>query len=225
MRVGESTEPECTAFDLDDPSATLAYAWYIGDDATAFSDRAHPAAQAGLAAGTHRFRCVARNPSTGLSSQDQVEVQVRTVEGLLPPRILSTGKTEACVGQAYLYSDTRRAAARGSAPLTWLAGRTVDSELVGKPDGFGIDPGTGIIDWTPTAAQVGQVPVVLTVANQAGLDVQELEVTVRDCSAPVAPPKEGAVTHSRCGCRGSDQPVIAALLVGVLWLTRRRRSA
>jgi MYXO-CTERM domain-containing protein len=101
----------------------------------------------------------------------------------------------------------------------------VDSALVGKPDGFGIDPGTGIIDWTPTAAQVGQVPVVLIVENGAGVDLQELEITVRDCSAPAAPPKEGAVTNSRCGCRGSDQPVIAALLVGVLWLTRRRRSA
>lgn len=59
-------------------------------------------------------------------------------------------------------------------------------DLPSKPDGMAVDPLTGIVVWTPNAAQGGVFPVVLRVQDgQDGITLQPFEITV---SPPNTPP-------------------------------------
>src|SRR5262249_22012838 len=74
------------------------------------------------------------------------------------PTVSSTAVTSAEVGTAYSYDV--QSSEEGSAGITYL--------LSTAPAGMTIDPNTGAITWTPTAAQVGSQNVVVQVVDAAG---------------------------------------------------------
>ena len=104
--------------------------------------------------------------------------------------------------------------------MTGSLGKNVGGTVVGAPEGMTIDAASGRLSWTPSAAQLGRVPVSLVAENAAAAVVQDFEVDVSGEPAPAQPP-EG------CGCRtttaGPGAGLAAALLLFMAgW---RRRTA
>ncbi len=154
--------------------------------------------------GTYPARLIVVD-NDGLESRDTIEIRV-TRNGMVPPAVVSVPSTSARAGQPYLYDEDGRAAARGSLPLTWQVGKRVGGETVDAPEGMTVDEATGLLRWTPTEAQVGEVRVSLLVSNGAGVAVQDFVVTVEGSQS--APP-------GGCGCGGAPPGPLAfsALLV------------
>ena len=69
------------------------------------------------------------------------------------------------------------------------AGDTLTFALDTAPAGMTIDPASGLIEWTPTNAQVGDNAVEVQVTDSGGLsDTQSFTVTVDDVNeAPASP--------------------------------------
>jgi RHS repeat-associated protein len=103
----------------------------------------------------------------GLSVTQSFTVTVRAVN--VPPVITSAPPTQAGAGQAYSYA-VRASDADGDS-LTY--------SLTADPAGMTIDPATGMIRWTPTAAQVGtQSAAVLVDDGQGETATQTWNVVV-----------------------------------------------
>jgi MYXO-CTERM domain-containing protein len=150
----------------------------------------------------------------GLTAVDTVTIDV-TRNGALPPKIISTPSGTAVVGQSWLYDEDGTPAARGTRPLTWDLGKLVNGQTVNAPDGMQIDPSTGHITWTPSAAQVGELPVTLRATNAAGTDSQDFTVVVESD----APARKG------CGCDTGSAPMSGFALVLLALLKRGRTRA
>ena len=87
------------------------------------------------------------------------------------PVIASTPITVAGVGRPYSYAVN--ASDPDNDPLTYA--------LAMKPEGMTINPSTGLIQWTPTAAQIGTHPARVVVADTGGLTAtQDFQVTVHE---------------------------------------------
>ena len=85
------------------------------------------------------------------------------------------------MGQLYSYDVDAIAPAPGDV-LTFT--------LPTAPAGMTINASTGLIQWTPTVAQVGNNPVTVRVANQGGLFVtQSFIVTVTQPATVVVGPR------------------------------------
>lgn len=97
-----------------------------------------------------------------------------TYKVTLPAVIISAPLAKATVGQLYRYDVE----ATGIPSPTY--------SLLSYPEGMTIDETTGLIEWTPTEAQLGSHPVSVRAANPAGLDEQSFTVTV---TGPSEPPK------------------------------------
>src|SRR5205807_8426300 len=96
------------------------------------------------------------------------------------PVIASTPVTSATVGQPYSYDVD------ATDPDV---GDTLTFSLTTAPAGMTIDPTTGLIQWTPTAAQSGDHAVVVRVQDAAGLLATQsftLTVLTRVNHPPVA---------------------------------------
>ncbi len=92
-----------------------------------------------------------------------------------PPHFESQPPTTEGLGGQYVY-DARASDLQGD-PLTY--------DLVVKPDGMAVDPSTGIVVWTPTAAQLGSQNVILRVTDsQGGVDLQSFQVLVFGSDVP-----------------------------------------
>ena len=76
------------------------------------------------------------------------------------PTIVSTANTQATVGQPYTYNVD----AAGNPDPVYA--------LTASPSGMAINPGTGMITWTPTAGQEGEHSVTVQASNSAGADQQ-----------------------------------------------------
>jgi len=86
------------------------------------------------------------------------------------PTITSTQVTTATVGQPYAYDVD------ATDPDT---GDTLTFSLPTAPAGMTIDPASGLIEWTPTTAQIGNQAVTVRVTDSGGLsDEQPFTVTV-----------------------------------------------
>lgn len=97
-------------------------------------------------------------------------VSLGPASGNLPPTITSTPVTAATVGQVYTYGVT------ATDPD---AGDVLTFSLPTAPAGMTIDPTTGLIQWTPTPAQVGDQSVTVRVQDAGGLfATQSFTVTV-----------------------------------------------
>ena len=93
-------------------------------------------------------------------------VQANFVFSGTAPAITSTAVTDANVNQAYTYDVE----ATGIPAPTY--------SLTTSPTGMTINATTGVIDWTPTEAQLGLNAVVIEAANASGTDTQSFNVDV-----------------------------------------------
>jgi internalin A len=107
--------------------------------------------------------------------------------------ITSTPVTTATVGQVYSYDVE----ATGVPAPTY--------SLITAPSGMTINATTGLIQWTPTAAQLGPNPVTVRAANSCGFGDQTFSVDVKEVhslvvsSTPggsVASPGEGTFSYN-----------------------------
>ncbi len=98
------------------------------------------------------------------------------------PRISSTPPTMTTVGVPFNYTVT----ADGLTPIVYA--------LSTGPEGMSVDPGTGVVTWTPQGE--GTESVTITATNLAGSDSQSFEVEVAVPSGPVftsTPPTEATL--------------------------------
>jgi hypothetical protein len=87
-----------------------------------------------------------------------------TTTGDVPPLIISSPVTTATVGLAYSY-------------LVQATGNPAPAfALVTAPAGMSIDPGTGLIQWSPTAP--GPAAVTVQAVNTTGVDLQSFTIQV-----------------------------------------------
>ena len=93
-------------------------------------------------------------------------VQANFVLSGIPPVITSTPVTDANVNQAYSYDVD----ATGIPDPTY--------SLNTSPAGMTINSTTGVIDWTPDAAQLGLNPVEVQANNSEGSDTQNFSINV-----------------------------------------------
>jgi RHS repeat-associated protein len=92
----------------------------------------------------------------GNSVTQEFSIAVRSSS--IVPMISSAPLTEAVAGRTYLYS------VRTSNP----SGSPLQFELSVGPNGMQIDPQSGVVSWTPSAAQVGPTTVLLRVRDGLG---------------------------------------------------------
>jgi len=88
-----------------------------------------------------------------------------TVSGIAP-QIISTPVTTAAVGQPYVYDVN----ATGTPEPNYA--------LLESPAGMDINTVSGLIQWTPSAEQIGDVNVTVEALNAAGSDTQSFTITV-----------------------------------------------
>lgn len=109
--------------------------------------------------------------SDGKKGEDTDSVIITATRLNHPPTITSAPVAAATVGQAYSYD------VEATDPDT---GDVLTYSLPVAPTGMQINSTTGLIQWTPTAAQVGSQNVTVRVADQSGLFAeQSFTVTVR----------------------------------------------
>jgi len=108
--------------------------------------------------------------SAGLSDEQGFTIDVNERNHL--PVITSTPVTEAEANTAYQY-DVDATDANVGDPLTYALGTF--------PDSMSIDPTTGVIDWTPTDAQVGLHDVSVVVSDdRGGSTSQSFQISVAE---------------------------------------------
>ncbi len=96
------------------------------------------------------------------------------VQGDAPPVITSVAALVADAFVPYHYDADDRAEAQSTLPVTWT--------VVSAPAGFAIQPNTGLVTWTPSAA--GTATISIRATSAAGADTQTFAVQV----LPEAPP-------------------------------------
>jgi RHS repeat-associated protein len=94
----------------------------------------------------------------GGSTQQRYALSVIAPPPNRPPVFTSVPAVDGSVSTAYSYQA--RAADPDDDPLTF--------SVVSGPTGLTVDPSTGLVDWTPTAAQLGTQAVTLRVADGHG---------------------------------------------------------
>jgi RHS repeat-associated protein len=93
----------------------------------------------------------------------------------LPPVLNSSPPLVATVGQSYSYQP------QASDP----AGEALSFSLPSAPAGMSIDPGSGLVTWTPTSTQLGANPVVLQVADPEGnVAMQRYSIDAKAVDSP-----------------------------------------
>lgn len=128
---------------------------------------------------------VAWTPSAGQAGSHPVAVRVADPGGLTAtqaftvlanggPHITTTAPTSAPVGAVFQYD----------ADATDPNGDTLTYSLAQAPGGMTIHAGTGLVRWTPAAAQTGSHAVTVRVADPAGLTATQTFTLV----VPNAPP-------------------------------------
>lgn len=90
----------------------------------------------------------------------------------MPPVITSSPPTTATEGQSYTYAAA--ASDPENDPLTW--------SLTTSPSGMTVNSGTGLVQWTPTNAQVGSHNVTLEVSDGQASAQQSWTITVSAAS-------------------------------------------
>ncbi|MGH8547581.1 MAG: putative Ig domain-containing protein [Methylococcales bacterium] len=144
-------------------------------------------------AGTYIAQLIV-NDGTVDSAPDTVTIVVnnRVPPANQAPSITSTPVTTASVGQPYSYDVD------ATDPD---AGDVLTYSLTTAPAGMAIDPGTGLITWTPDTSQTGVQPVTVRVQDPGGLfDVQTYSVTV---AAPPPPTNQAPTIISTPVTSGS----------------------
>jgi len=104
-----------------------------------------------------------------------------------PPQITSKAPATATEGQAYSYAVT----------ATDSDGDTLVYSLPGAPGGMAITAGSGLVQWTPGAGDVGTHPVTVKVDDsKGGADSQFFQLTVQALVNPVNVPALAGLSRS-----------------------------
>lgn len=109
--------------------------------------------------------------------------------GNLPPVITSSAPTTATEGQLYSYQAA--GSDPNSDPLTW--------SLTTKPTGMTVNSSSGLVQWTPTGAQVGNNSVTLQVSDGQASASQSWTINV----SPAATSGSGTPTNGSGGSTGT----------------------
>ena len=118
--------------------------------------------------GTAEFRVTAWD---GNPNHPPIESNVFTVLVNDPPRIISAPVLRATAGEAYRYLVT--------VEDDYPANDAHTFALIAAPEGMRIDASTGLLEWTPTAGQVGDFAVEVQVQDaNDGLAVQSFTIVV-----------------------------------------------
>ena len=96
----------------------------------------------------------------------------------VPPLITSEPPTQGAVGSPYSYPVVVQYS--GTGPLVYA--------LTTAPAGMTIDPASGLIQWTPTAGEVGPGAVALSVTDPLGGGATQTFTVVVASTPPVQPP-------------------------------------
>ncbi|MGZ5198625.1 MAG: Ig-like domain-containing protein [Telluria sp.] len=100
------------------------------------------------------------------------------------PVFTSLPTTDALVGQPYRYPAT----------ATDADGGVLTFALATAPAGMTVDPAGGLVAWTPTSAQAGANPVVVTVTDPTGRSASQSFSIL--AAAPNSAPQSGADSYS-----------------------------
>ncbi|MCW8997585.1 MAG: putative Ig domain-containing protein [Kangiellaceae bacterium] len=120
-----------------------------------------------LQLGFHSFQ-MSVTDNSGLSDSETINVVVETVDDA--PRIMSSPVLTAKVDEAYVYDVEAKDPDSGD---------TITYSLSQYPDNMSINPGNGVISWTPTLPQAGEQSVTVVVTDEDGLtDTQAFVITV-----------------------------------------------
>jgi PKD repeat protein len=115
--------------------------------------------------GTFTVEATVADPS-GLTGSDTLVV---TINNVAPTIVTSPG---GFADEGVLYSYSANATDPGADTITW-------SLSTSSPAGASVNPGTGLVEWTPTFAQLGQQTFTLTADDgDGGTDVQSWTVQV-----------------------------------------------
>ncbi|AFY70885.1 RHS repeat-associated core domain protein [Thalassoporum mexicanum PCC 7367] len=114
--------------------------------------------------------------SQGAFELQEFTVTVNAVN--IPPIITSAPITEAAQDKAYSYLVQAEDSDNGQ----------LSYELINAPTGMIIDPGTGLIEWTPTATDLGNATIEVRVDDgQGGIATQTYDLLISDTAANLAP--------------------------------------
>jgi hypothetical protein len=129
------------------------------------------------------------------------------------PRFASTPEGSASCGVAYTYSRDGRPQVVGAGPLHFSVEPPSGASL---PGGLSVDADTGVLHWTPSAAQEGVQRFDLVVTGPGGTARQPLDVIVvcRDMMP----------TNVHCGC-GEAFGLLPWLWLAIARVAQRRRCA
>jgi RHS repeat-associated protein len=133
---------------------------------------------AGTQTGPNPVTVKVTNPSGRFSTQSFVVTVLGGAGQSTPPTIISTPVTAATAGQLYTYGVV----ANDPDPRgTYACGLAI------APAGMSVNPGSCLISWTPSVAQVGTHNVTVNVVDSAGLSAtQSFSVTVAAANQPPA---------------------------------------
>jgi len=132
-----------------------------------------------------RFDTFTYRAGDGALQSAPATVRIEVRPNGVPPRIVSTAPAQAAVGLVYRYAVTALGNSVGEA-LTYT--------LLQAPAGATLSP-AGVLEWTPTAGQLGAQTVSLRVGNPLGQDAfQAFTVQV---SAPAITPALLGVTEAQ----------------------------
>jgi YD repeat-containing protein len=121
-------------------------------------------------------QCVGVSDGRGGFVKQFFQIGVSSVDR--PPVVLSVPPTNAFLAQSYVYQ------VRADDP----DGDLLSYTLVSAPDGMTMEPQSGLIQWTPTAAQIGERDVTLQISDgRGGTTTQSYTVVVLD-RVPNHPP-------------------------------------
>src|SRR5208337_4929048 len=119
--------------------------------------------------GTHNITLRVDDGLGGYATQSYV-INVTTPPPNRPPYFTSEPVVDANVNTAYTYEAT----------AVDPDGNSLTFAVAAGPDGLKIDPGTGLVSWTPTSPQLGPQNVSLTVADgQGGTATQSYTILVQ----------------------------------------------
>jgi hypothetical protein len=93
----------------------------------------------------------------------------------LAPVFTSSPTTSAFCGAPYHYSGTHTPDVTGTGPFAFTVAPIPGSAL---PAGLTVDPATGDFGWTPSKADVGTHPVIVSVSNADGTATQTFSIVV-----------------------------------------------
>ncbi len=132
------------------------------------------AAQLAPDAATGTLSLTFSNPNRGRFTYDLVFLGVPN----RPPAFTTIPGLEATVGREYRYN------AAGTDP----DGDALRFTLVSGPTGMSVDAATGVVTWTPTGTQVGNLPVTLLLDDRRGGTAEQTFTVASAVSRPNRPP-------------------------------------